>query len=161
MCLWSSAGTLLPLLCHRECVKAAKHTVLQLGWLPVRLMSGTEPHLSTQSVCEWTITKNLPNSCCSPSLPPSASTPSPPFTSRCSDASFRVALSSPSFLIPSCHFVRLNTGASCHSLSPHAGLISHSFPADDGGGFASQINALHLHFLSHFCITLQGQRRCE
>lgn len=87
------------------------------------------------------------------SLPPSALTPSSTFTSRCSDTGFRVVVSSPSSLIPSCHSVRLNAGASCHSLSPHAGLISHSFPADDGGGFASQINALHLHFLSHFCIT--------
>lgn len=78
------------------------------------------------TLSEWTITKNLLNSCCSLSLPPSVSTPSPHFTSRCSDKGFGCP-SPGSLLIPSCHFVRLNTGVSRHSLSPHASLISHSF----------------------------------
>lgn len=99
------------------------------------------------TLTEWTITKNPLNSCCSLCLPPSVSTQSPNFTSRCSDTGF--GCPSTSSLIPTCHFVRFNAGVSCHSCQcTAASYLTHFFHTTG----AYVINALRLHFLSHFCL---------
>lgn len=131
-------------------------------------VDGTEPHLSN-SVCicvclcvcvqpathsEWTITKNLLNSRCSPSATICLSSISSFHSQMQRYSAFRVSVSNLPNSPPPRHFVRLKRWGVLSQLSPPRRPRMSLIPPDDGGVYtAAEINALHLHFLSHFCLT--------
>lgn len=102
-------------------------------------------------LCDWTITKNpLNSSCCCLSLPPSVSEPSPPGSLPDAGGTGLPIFQLSNSLLSFCQIEQrgILSQLSLHA-RPHISLIS---PGDRGGS-AWEINALHLHFLSHFCLT--------
>lgn len=140
------------LLCHSQGVKAAKSG---RDWASSIKLS-VYLCVSVCATCsEWTITKNLLNSRCSPSATICLSSISSFHSQMQRYGAFRVSVSNLTNSPPAPrHFVRLKRWGVLSQLSPPRRPRMSLIPPDDGGVYtAAEINALHLHFLSHFCLT--------